>query len=133
MAEHLLAPHPAIGERHIPHLNITVFQTEHLLRLHELGQIQQFTGVLHCKLHAFHGVDEGGGAHQRGHDSQGQHQTERHLGRVQDPRLIERDAAGSVPSRVVGRMDRHRFMEAQVQRNHPMVKSRKEVTAWANF
>ena len=27
----------------------------------------------------------------------------------------------------------HRFMEAQVQRNHPMVKSRKEATAWANF
>ena len=40
---------------------------------------------------------------------------------------------GRVPSRVVGRMDRHRFMEAQVQRNHPMVKSRKEATAWANF
>ena len=52
---------------------------------------------LHSKLHTFHGVDEGGGAHQGGDDSQGQHQAERHLGRVQYPRLIERDTRRKRP------------------------------------
>ena len=40
---------------------------------------------------------------------------------------------GGVPSRVVGRMARHRFMVAQVQRYQSMVDSLKEDTAWANF
>ena len=40
---------------------------------------------------------------------------------------------GNVPSRVVGRMERHRFMEAQVQRYQSMVNALKEDTAWANF
>ena len=97
MPKHLLALRTAIGKRYIPHLDAAAFQMDILLRLRELGQIQQFTGVLHCKLHAFHGVDESGGAHQGGHNSQGQHQAERHLGRVQYPRLIERDARRQGP------------------------------------
>ena len=73
MVKHFLPIAAAVGEGHIMQLNIAVIERRVLLRLGQLGQIQQFPGVLHRKLHALYGIDESGGAHERGHDPQGHH------------------------------------------------------------
>src|SRR5699024_11641373 len=63
--KHFLPIAAAVGEGHIMQLNIAVIERRVLLRLGQLGQIQQFPGVLHGKLHALYGIDESGGAHER--------------------------------------------------------------------
>ena len=90
--EHLRAPRPAIGKGHIPKPDAAAVQIRLLLRLRELGQVQQLPGVLHRKLHTLHGVDECGSSHERGDDAQGHHQAERHLSWVQHPGLVKIDA-----------------------------------------
>ena len=95
--EHFLSIAAAVGEGHILQLNTASIQGRILLRLGQLGQIQQLPGVLHRKLHALHGVDESGGAHERGHDPQRHHQAQRHLSWVQHSCLIEVDPHGQRP------------------------------------
>ena len=101
MVEHLF-PIAAVGEGHIPQLNIAAMEGRFPLHLGQLGQVQQLPGILHSKLHALHGVDEGSGAHEGGHNPQRQHQAQRHLGRVQHPCLIEIDPHGERPQQGSG-------------------------------
>ena len=91
MTQHSVLFFPAIREGHIPQSDTAAGEAGGLGRLGQLLQIQQMPSVPDGKFHALHGIEKGCSLHQRGHDTQHQHQAQSQPGRVQDAGLIQGD------------------------------------------